>query len=239
MRARLFAALGIACLLFALAGWQDGGEELETYSVRWVHGGKTDFGSLKITTTSLIFIGDNGETRLLPYLHLDSVKINDGRWIQARSNRETGASFGLNDVYNFGVVGADPDQAIIDKVNNLIMEAKRDRLENAEKLEGEQARYMVSKAERIGDDVGLLIITKDKLLYRSDTGGKSHTWGYNSITGIEILEPDLLKIHTKERSVVKLGAHRGYRFYSQTGSFKPEDLAFIITRIAEVLQAGN
>lgn len=234
MRSRLSITLTTVAVLLLGSGWQeeDSGE-IATYSVRWVHGGKTDYGKLTITTVSLVFKGDNGESVLLPYLHLDSVLVVNDRWIQARSNRETGASFGLNDVYNFGVVGADPDRAVIDRAARLIIEAKRQRLENAEKLPGERARYMVSKAERIGDDVGLLIITFENLLYRSDTGGKDHTWDYRSITGIEITAPDELKVHTEERSVVKLGAHRIYRFFSHTKPFAPEDMAFIMTRITQ------
>ena len=215
-----------------LAAWQEE-VELVTYPVRWVHEGITDYGKLMITTASLVFRGDDGETRMLPFLHLDRVLVVDGQWIQARSNRETGISFGLNDVYNFGVVGEVPDVEIIERVNELILENKRARLLNADKVPGERTRYMVSKAERIGDDVGLLIITEDQLLYQSDTGGRDHAWDYGSLTGVELLDPDLIKIHTKERSLLKFGGTRAYRFISHTDPFSAEDVSFIFSRIAQ------
>jgi len=235
MRKTLWRALTCVLAVFALAAVQEEQEtgELASYPVRWVHGGQTDFGTLSITTTSIIFSDDEGGETSLPYLYLDVVQIIEGRWIQVRSNLETGASWGLNDVYNFGVIGQMPGDELTERVNELILDAKRQRIGEAELLPGERSRYLVSKMERIGDDAGLLIITEDALLYRSDTGGRDHTWEYSTLTGVELLRTDLLKVHTTERSLWKLGAHRAYRFISQTGPYVIEDLAFLIQRIAE------
>ena len=236
MRKRLWRALTCVLAVFALAAVQVEEQEtgeLASYPVRWVHGVQTDFGTLSITTTSMIFSDDEGRETNLPYLHLDVVRVVDRRWIQVRSNLETGASWGLNDVYNFGVIGPMPGDELIERVNELILAAKRQRVEEAELLPGERSRYLVAKMERIGDDVGMLVITEDALHYRSDTGGRDHTWEYSSLTGVELLRTGLLKVHTTERSIWKLGAHRAYRFVSQTGPYAIEDLAFLIQRIAE------
>ncbi len=212
-------------------------EDLGDYSVRWTHGGKTDYGRLTITDQEFIFEGDEGDVRRLPFIWIDEVKIVDDQWIQVRANVETGVSLGLNDVYNFGVIGGEPDPELIATVNELLFEAKKLRLDKMAKLPGEVTRYMAAKAERIGDDIGLLIITETKLIFRSDTGGKSHEWTYDEVKGIELIEPDVLKVQTDERSVLKLGGRRAYRFISQTGPFRAEDLAFLITKIAEAKQS--
>lgn len=230
----LYLVLVIIVGALSYAAEQEDSSELATYSVRWVHGGKTDFGKLVITTASLIFHGDEGENKYLAFAWLDEVRIVDQRWIQVRSNRETGVSWGMNDVYNFGVVGTLPDSEIIGHVNELIIKARHLRIENAEKLPGEKARYMVAKSEPVGDDIGLLIITDDRVIYRSDTGAKEHEWSYDQLTGIELANPEMVKIHTRERSILKIGLfHRIYRFVSQTGPFKPEDVGFIMMRISE------
>lgn len=209
-------------------------QDLADYPVRWQHGGGTDFGRLRITGSALIFVGDDGQKKTLPLLYLDEVRIVDGSWVQARSNRETGLSWGLKDVYNFGVVGGKPDAEVIKKVNNLIINSKKARVESARPLDGEKARYMVYKGETIGDDVGLLIITADRVMYRSDTGGKNHEWLYTDLNGVEIPEAGQVNLLTTERAIIKLGlSQRNYRFISHTGAFKKDDIAFVAARIAE------
>jgi hypothetical protein len=227
------AALISATILLSLPLPAPAAEELGRYSVRWVHGGKTDFGTLRITDNDIIFEGDAGEIRHLPFIWIDEVLIVEDQWIQVRANVETGVSLGLNDVYNFGVVGGKPDPQLIATVNKLLLEKKEERLERMAKLPGEHSRYMASKAERIGDDIGLLIITETKIIFRSDTGGKDHEWTYADVKGVELIKPDLIKVQTDERSILKFGGRRAYRFVSSTGPFRPDDLAFIITKIAE------
>lgn len=223
-----------AALILLSAVAAPAADELANYPVRWEHGGGTDFGRLEITTAALIFRGDEGEVKTLPFLYLDEVRIVDGIWIQARSNRETGISFGLNDVYNFGVVGETPDATIIDRVNRLITGAKEVRVKTAAKIPGERSRYMVSKGETLGDDVGLLIITDDKLYYRSDTGGKDHAWSYGDLRAIEVDKEGNLHVRTSERSLIKVGlSYRNYRFVSETGPFSGEDIGFLIDKVRE------
>jgi len=227
------AALIITLFIFTLAF----AEELGIYSVRWSHGGKMDYGQLTISDQEFVFEGDEGEIRRIPFIWVDEVRIVNEQWIQVRANVETGVSLGLNDVYNFGVVGGKPDPELIATVNELLFEAKKLRLEKMAKLPGEVTRYMAAKAERIGDDIGLLIMTETKLVFRSDTGGRNHEWTYFDVKGIELIEPDVLTVQTDERSILKLGGRRAYRFISQTGPFRSEDLAFIITKIAEAKQS--
>ena len=209
-------------------------EEIAKYPVRWKHGGKTDFGTLKITTSSIVFIGDEGENKALPYLYVEKALIVDGIWIQIRSNRESGFSLGMDDVYNFGVVGGKPDPAIIKRVNDLILGSKNVRISSAVKLEGEVSRYMVSKGETFGDDVGILIITETSLIYHSDTNGKDHNWKYADLNGVEITKSGQLNVMTKERSIIKAGlSRRNYAFVSQTVPFKSDDISFIIAKIMD------
>ena len=234
------AVIFIAVSVVPIAAPQDDAAgEIGRYTVRWVHGGKTEFGQLVITQHEFIFQGDEGETRHLPFIWLDEVRIVEEKWIQLRSNQETGISWGLNDVYNFGVVGGHPDPELIDRVNGLLLEAKKERLERSAKLPGERNRYMAAKAERIGDDIGLLIITEDALIFRSDSGGKNHDWSWSELKGIELIEPNIIKVQTDELSVLKLGGRRAYRFISKVGPFSAEDLAFMITRIAEARLAAK
>jgi hypothetical protein len=233
------AALVSITILFSAPPQAAAADELGNYAVRWVHGGKTDFGKLRITDREFIFEGDEGEVRRLPFIWIDEVRIIEGQWIQVRANIETGVSLGLNDVYNFGVVGAMPAPQLIDRINELLLERKKDRLERMAKLPGEHCRYMAAKAERVGDDIGLLIITDTKIIFRSDSGGKNHEWTYAQVKGVELIEPNLIKIQTDERSILKLGGRRAYRFISNTGPFRSEDLAFIITKIAAAKGADS
>ena len=232
MRAIIAATLAVAALAAAAPCHADV-EELGTYAVRWVHGGTTDYGQLVINTNEFIFKGDDGEVRHMPFIWLDEVRIVEAQWIQLRSNQETGISWGMNDVYNFGVVGGQPDPDVIDQVNQLIIDAKVNRMERAAKLPNERTRYMAAKAERVGDDIGMLIITENRLIFRSDSGGKNHEWLWSELKGIELIEPTLLKVQTEERSVLKLGGRRAYRFISQVGPYNSEDLAFMMVKIAE------
>ena len=226
-----------AALILFTAATAPAADELANYPVRWKHGGSTDFGRLQITTAALIFRGDEGEVRALPFLYLDEVKIVDGIWVQARSNRETGISFGMDDVYNFGVVGETPDPAIIERVNRLIVGAKEVRVKTAAKIPGERSRYMVSKGETLGDDVGLLIIAEEKLYYRSDTEGKNHAWTYGELRAIEVDKEGNLHIRTSERAVIKVGlSYRNYRFVSQAGPFAGADIGFLIDKVREAKQ---
>lgn len=229
--------LAAAALILLSAVATLAADELANYPVRWEHGGSTDFGRLQITTAALIFRGDEGEVRTLPFLYLEEVKIVEGIWIQARSNRETGVSFGMNDVYNFGVVGESPDPAVVDRVNKLIVGAKDVRVKTAAKIPGERARYMVSKGETLGDDVGLLIITENKLYYRSDTNGKNHAWDYGDLRAIEVDKEGNLHVRTSERSLIKAGlSYRNYRFVSETGPFAGADIGFLIDKVRNAQQ---
>jgi hypothetical protein len=212
-------------------------DNLAEYPVRWKHGATTDFGKLVFNNEMIIFKGDEGIVRTLPYLYLDELRIVDEIWIQARSNRETGVSFGLDDVYNFGVIGSVPDPGLVSHVNNRILEVKEERIINSAKLPGEIARYMVSKGETIGDDVGLLIIAEDKLYYFSDTGGKNHEWLYSDLRAIEVDDESRLHVRTNERSIIKAGlSYRNYAFVSHTIAFRGADIGFLIDKVREARQ---
>ena len=227
----IFAVLFILLITTLLSASDD----LANYFVRWEHGGKSYYGDLKITSAAVIFKGKEGNNQTIPYLYIDKVKLVDGEWFQVRSNRESGLSMGFNDVYNFQILKGDISQRLIEKVNSLILGVKKVRVATAAKLEGERSRYMVAKGETVGDDVGLLIITENELIYRSDTGGKDHKWLFSQLNGIEVESKSHINVLTRERAVVKLGlSYRNYAFISTVEPFRTEDIGYIVARIAEM-----
>lgn len=225
----------VVIIILTISSFAAASDDLANYFVRWEHGGKSYYGDLKITSAAVIFKGKKGENQTIPYLYVENVKLVDQEWFQVRSNRETGLSLGLNDVYNFQILKGEISQKLIDRVNSLVLGVKKVRVATAARLEGERSRYMVSKGETFGDDVGLLIITENELIYRSDTGGKDHKWLYSQLNGVEIESKRHINVLTKERALVKLGlSYRNYAFFSQVEPLRTEDIGFIVTRIAEM-----
>jgi hypothetical protein len=212
-------------------------EELAKYPVRWDRGMKTEYGSLIIRDDAVLFEADKGESLSIPLMHIDTVRITKENWIQLRTNRESGLSFGSDDTYNFGVIGQNPDPEIIERLNRLVVGARELRLASSPKFDGEVSRYMVSLSETVGDDVGLLIFTETGIRYVSDSNGRNHHWSYADLNGVELDRQGALTINTNERAIIKLGlSTRNYQFFSVTKPFKTGDIAFVMEKI---LNAGS
>lgn len=224
----------IVFLLLFTSAILNADEIINEYPVRWDRGISKEYGRLILQTDSVIFESEGGGIKRFPLLYLDHARLVDERWIKLKTIKESGLSFGLDDTYNFGVVGQRPAQADIDRLNRLIVGARELRIAKAKKLDGEVARYMAYVGETIGDDVGLLIITQDKIIYSSDTSDRYHEWSYSDLSGVELNDNGHLILNTRERAIIKLGlSTRNYRFASAASPFKPEHVSFILRRILE------
>jgi hypothetical protein len=99
--------------------------------------------------------------------------------------------------------------------------------------------FKVERERPMRNQPGKLIITPEKIEYRSDHKGESRAWRYDELRQIKVESPQRIELVSYEDQKWKLGLDRIFKFKVLEGEITPEASALLMERASQPVLAPS